>query len=94
MFHEKSENNRAKADGVLHEVRGAIRFEVCFSYGPDRPILKDVSFAVPSGHTVGIVGASGSGKSSIIRLLFRLYEPMPDGFSSTVLRSKSYLSRS
>jgi ATP-binding cassette, subfamily B, heavy metal transporter len=37
--------------------------------------LTDVSFKVPSGGTLGIVGSSGSGKTSIIRLLFRLYEP-------------------
>jgi ABC-type transport system involved in Fe-S cluster assembly fused permease/ATPase subunit len=47
---------------------------VDFSYG-DKPILRDVSFAVPAGATVALVGASGSGKTSIIRLLFRLYEP-------------------
>ena len=39
-----------------------------------KPILKDVSFFVPSGQTYALVGPSGSGKSTIIRLLFRFYD--------------------
>src|SRR6202453_4993595 len=54
---------------------GNVRFEnVQFSYDPDRPILKGLSFEVPAGHTVAIVGPSGAGKSTISRLLFRLYD--------------------
>jgi ATP-binding cassette subfamily B protein len=54
---------------------GAVRFEdVRFSYDPDRPILKGLSFEVPAGKTVAIVGPSGAGKSTISRLLFRLYD--------------------
>lgn len=48
---------------------------VCLSYGPDRPVLNDVSFAVPCGKTVAVVGASGAGKSTLVRLLIRLLEP-------------------
>jgi len=47
---------------------------VTFDYDPRRPVLADVSFHVPSGGTVAIVGASGSGKSTISRLLFRFYD--------------------
>lgn len=52
-----------------------IRFEnVHFSYHPDREILRGVSFHVPAGHRVAIVGPTGAGKSTISRLLFRFYD--------------------
>lgn len=46
-----------------------------FGYDPERPILKGVSLTVPGGQKVALVGASGSGKSTIGRLLFRFYDP-------------------
>lgn len=56
-------------------VRGSIEFSnVTFGYTPDRTILKNVTFSVPSGKTIALVGPSGSGKSTIIRLLFRFYD--------------------
>ncbi len=48
--------------------------DVHFGYEPDREILKGVSLNVPAGQTVAIVGATGSGKSTIGRLLFRFYD--------------------
>ncbi len=48
---------------------------ISFSYQADRPTLREVSFRVSSGKTLGIVGTSGSGKSSLVRLLARFYEP-------------------
>ncbi len=59
----------------LQVTRGEMRFEnVRFAYERDRPILKDVSFAVPAGKMVAIVGPSGAGKSTIARVLFRFYD--------------------
>lgn len=55
--------------------RGLVEFKhVDFGYGPDRQILHDVSFTIPAGQTVAVVGASGAGKSTIGRLLFRFYD--------------------
>lgn len=55
--------------------KGEIVFEdVDFFYNPTRQILKQVSFTVPAGKTVAIVGSSGAGKSTISRLLFRFYD--------------------
>lgn len=53
-----------------------LRFEhVAFGYGPDRRILHDADFDVPAGQTVAVVGATGAGKSTLARLLFRFYDP-------------------
>ncbi|MTF37990.1 ABC transporter ATP-binding protein [Cyanobacterium aponinum] len=55
---------------------GEIRFEnVSFAYKPDEYILKNLNFTINPGEKIAIVGPTGAGKSSIIRLLCRLYEP-------------------
>lgn len=55
---------------------GTIRFShICFSYVAGEPVLQDVSFSVEPGKTVAIVGETGSGKSSLVNLLLRFYEP-------------------
>ena len=48
--------------------------DVAFGYQPDRAILKGVSFTIPAGKTLAIVGPTGSGKSTIARLLLRFYD--------------------
>ena len=55
---------------------GAIEFEhVAFSYQPDAPLLRDITFSVAPGEFLGIVGATGSGKSSSASLIPRFYDP-------------------
>lgn len=66
---------KEKGDVVPHAVEGKIDFEnVTFGYIEGQPVLKAVSFSVQPGQTVAIVGHTGSGKSTIISLLNRLYE--------------------
>lgn len=56
-------------------IKGKIEFKhVWFAYTKENYILKDVSFTIESGQTIGIIGATGAGKSSIINLLSRFYE--------------------
>jgi len=60
----------------LPGIRGNIEFRnITFSYTGDEVVLKDVSFGVGAGETVAIVGATGAGKTSIINLLERFYDP-------------------
>ncbi len=64
-----------KPDAVHPDIRGAVEFShVDFSYDKNRRVVEDVSFSVPAGETLGIVGHSGAGKSTIANLLMRLYE--------------------
>ncbi|KAL0370885.1 UNVERIFIED_CONTAM: ABC transporter B family member 25 [Sesamum angustifolium] len=72
---EKSEIVDADDAKPLKLNGGTVEFEdVHFSYLPDRKILDGISFVVPAGKSVAIVGTSGSGKSTILRLLFRFFD--------------------
>jgi subfamily B ATP-binding cassette protein MsbA len=74
------------ADEVIQEragavdsgrVKGAITFDrVSFGYSKDEPVLHEVSFAIEPGQVVGIVGPTGSGKSTVLSLLPRFYDPL------------------
>ena len=60
----------------LAPFRSAVRYEhVSFSYEPDRPVLRDVSFEMRRGEVVALVGSSGAGKSTAMDLLARVYDP-------------------
>ena len=66
----------SRALATARDPRGEVIFEnVTFAYRPDEPILRDLSFRIAAGEHVALVGPTGSGKSTVIRLLCRLYEP-------------------
>ena len=70
---QKSEQNAAAM--LRPPIDRDIVFDhVTFAYDRDRPVLRDVSFTVPKGATVAILGATGSGKSSLMHLMQRLYD--------------------
>ncbi|CAA0841848.1 ABC transporter B family member 25-mitochondrial [Striga hermonthica] len=75
LLEEKSEIVDAYDAKPLQLNGGSVEFEdVHFSYLPERKILDGISFVVPAGKSVAIVGTSGSGKSTILRLLFRFFD--------------------
>ena len=78
MFHlieEHAEVKDAPGAPELRVTAGEVRFDrVDFAYEPNRQILFDVSFRIPSGRNVAVVGPSGSGKSTLARLLYRFYD--------------------
>jgi len=58
-----------------HDLRGDIVFKnVCFEYGEGRVIFNNISFEVKKGETIAILGATGSGKSTLMHLILRLYD--------------------
>jgi ATP-binding cassette, subfamily B, multidrug efflux pump len=72
----------AGGDGALASspLSGAIEFRnLTFSYGAEQaPVLKNISLKIPAGTVCGIVGETGSGKSTLMNLMLRLYEPADD----------------
>ncbi|MDP5148396.1 ABCB family ABC transporter ATP-binding protein/permease [Rheinheimera baltica] len=74
LLKRKPQITDAAGASTLHLTKGEICFEqVAFQYQPERPILQQLNFTVPAGSKVAIVGASGAGKSTIARLLYRFY---------------------
>ena len=75
---------RDRADAVTPDMRGDIEFKnVTFGYA-ETPVLSDVSFKIPKGTTFGILGGTGSGKSTLMHLLDRLYELPSENGSITI----------
>ena len=59
----------------LHNVQGRVAFEdVSFSYSPDAPLIRNLSFVAEPGRTVAIVGPTGAGKTTLVNLLMRFYD--------------------
>ena len=75
LLERKPEITDAPDAAPLKLAGGRIEFDrVDFAYQSERPILKQVSFEVPAGRKVAVVGHSGAGKSTLARLLFRFYD--------------------
>jgi ATP-binding cassette subfamily B protein len=73
ILHEPVETEEPNA--LKPEIKGGIRFEnVSFAYENGKDVLKHISFEVEPGQTLGILGATGSGKSTLVQLLQRLYD--------------------
>jgi len=61
---------------TIERAHGDVRFDnVSFSYGTGKQVLHDIDLHIRAGQTVGFVGPTGSGKSTVIKLLLRFYEP-------------------
>lgn len=61
----------------LARARGDIEFRnVCFSYGNDQDVLRDISLTLPRGTRLGIAGTTGAGKTTLVSLLTRFYDPV------------------
>mgnify|MGYP001279872658 CR=1 FL=1 len=72
-----AEENRG--DQAVEKSGTTVRFEnVSFHYSPDKPVLRDVSFEILPGQSVALVGATGSGKSTIVSLLLGFYPLSPE----------------
>jgi ABC-type transport system involved in Fe-S cluster assembly fused permease/ATPase subunit len=75
MEREREIADEPGAQPLRIDATPAVRFEnVSFAYDPARPILHGVSFEIPPGKTVAVVGSSGAGKSTLARLLYRFYD--------------------
>ncbi len=75
LLHEHQEIADRPNAQVLDHGPAEIRFhQVTFAYQPARPILQGVSFTIPAGKTLAVVGESGAGKSTLARLLYRFYD--------------------
>jgi ATP-binding cassette subfamily B protein len=80
---------------MLPAIRGVVRFEhVTFGYDPAKPVLHDVDFEARAGQTVALVGHTGCGKTTVISLICRFYQPqqgrvLVDGFDLRKLQADS-----
>jgi ATP-binding cassette subfamily B protein len=76
LLDTKPDVNDVPSARALPRVVGHVKFEnVTFGYKADRPVLHDINFEAPPGTMFALVGATGSGKSSIISLIARFYQP-------------------
>lgn len=74
IYHEVPQITEKGTPVILPEVEGTVEFSHVSLALEGKDVLKDISFSLPSGKTLGIMGATGAGKSSIINLLLRFYD--------------------
>ncbi|MCL2472287.1 MAG: ABC transporter ATP-binding protein/permease [Treponema sp.] len=77
LLDEKNEKPDQRDAVILEDVKGKVELShVNFGYVPEKPILKDISLTAPPGSLIAIVGHTGAGKTTIINLLMRFYDPV------------------
>ncbi|MBO0907248.1 ABC transporter ATP-binding protein [Arthrobacter sunyaminii] len=75
LLDEKEQDPDPRDALTLKDVQGRVAFEhVDFSYSPEAPLIRDLSFTAEPGQTVAIVGPTGAGKTTLVNLLMRFYE--------------------
>lgn len=79
-------------NGVQGPINGTLAFENVsfYYYNEDEYVLKDISFTVQQGETLGIIGMTGSGKSSLLKLIPRMYDPKKGSIKIDGIDSKQY----
>jgi len=92
----ESEQEQASGEYMdLEEISGDIEVKnLVFRYGNRKPVINNISFIIPKGHKVALVGSSGSGKSTIAKLLLKYYEPENGSISIDGLDINEYSNHS
>ena len=89
-----SEDDHDKNKTAINRLYGSVKFEdISFAYSTGKSVLNKISFSAEPGEMIAIVGPTGAGKSTLINLILRLYEPQKgvilfDGIKSTDIQKK------